>query len=190
MLHGYFGDAKFWRLLQRIDEDTAAEAQSRGCVYCAGVLHRADYPRKPRGAPRWLLGEAYERRLSFCCAVEGCRRRTTPASVRFLARRVYLGALVVLVSALAHGLGVRHRMELCERFGVSECTVLRWRRWWRDTFATTPWWRVARGQFVAPPLADTLPGSLLACFGDTGSSMTLVKVLRFIAPVSVGVQAR
>ena len=88
MLHRYLGDAKFWRFLQRIDEDTAAAAQSQGCVHCGGVLHRADYPRKPRGVARVLLGEGYERRLSYCCAREACRRRTTPESVRFLARRV------------------------------------------------------------------------------------------------------
>jgi len=97
MLHLYFNDAKFWQILLQIDEELASTVQSRGCPHCGGQLHCADYPRKPRGIAGALLGEAYQRRRSFCCAREGCRRRTTPQSVRFLGRRVYLGALVVLV---------------------------------------------------------------------------------------------
>lgn len=185
MLHAYLGDAKFWRVLQHIDEDLAETARAQGCVHCGGVLHRGDYPRKPRGVPRALLGEAYERRLSFCCAREGCRRRTTPVSVRFFARRVYLGALVVLVSALAHGVSTKRRVSLCERFGVSVRTVSRWRRWWRECFAITPWWRASRGQFVSPPPVDRLPGGLLGHFGDTGTSTALVNTLRWLSPVTV-----
>jgi len=47
--------------------------------------------------------DGYDRRHSFCCAEESCRRRTTPASVRFLGPKVYLGAIVALVTALRHG---------------------------------------------------------------------------------------
>jgi hypothetical protein len=41
--------------------------------------------------------------LSLCCSRDGCRRRMTPPSVRFLGRRVYLGAVLVLVSAMQQG---------------------------------------------------------------------------------------
>ncbi|NLS97786.1 MAG: hypothetical protein GXX96_37065 [Planctomycetaceae bacterium] len=34
---------------------------------------------------------------------DGCRKRTTPLSVRFLGRKVYLGAVVVLVAAMRQG---------------------------------------------------------------------------------------
>ena len=48
MLHGYLGDAKFWRILLRIDADLAEEVRSVGCPHCRSVLHSARYPRKPR----------------------------------------------------------------------------------------------------------------------------------------------
>ena len=185
MLHRYLGDAKFWRVLHDIDQDLAEQSRVQGCSRCGGVLHRADYPRKPRGIPRGLLGTGYERRLSLCCAREGCRRRTTPASVQFLARRVYLGASVVLVSALSQGLSTQRRLGLCERFGVSARTVSRWQRWWREVLATTPWWRAVRGRFMPPLPADGLPGVLLARFADTDPDTALVSALRWLSPLSV-----
>ncbi|MCC5873384.1 MAG: hypothetical protein JJU22_13365, partial [Gammaproteobacteria bacterium] len=78
----------------RIDDDLAATARQQACR-CGGALHRADYPRKPRGCPR-RFREAFSWRHSFCC--QRCRGRNTPPSVRFLGRRVYLGLIVVLAS--------------------------------------------------------------------------------------------
>src|SRR2546422_9557293 len=83
-------DASFYRVLLRFDDDLAEQARREGCG-CGGKLHSARYPRKPRGAPEELQ-EEYSRRRSFCCAEEGCRKRTTPASFRFLSRRGYLAA--------------------------------------------------------------------------------------------------
>ena len=57
-----------------IDQDTAARAHAAGCRACGGVLHRADYPRKPRGVAHAVLEERDRRRLSFCCEREGCLR--------------------------------------------------------------------------------------------------------------------
>jgi hypothetical protein len=57
---------------------------------------------KPRGRA-CHVGPAHDRRFSFCCAVDGCRRRATPPSLRFLGRKVYLAAVVVLVSMMRHG---------------------------------------------------------------------------------------
>jgi len=191
MLPGIVNDAKFWRLLVRFDEDLAAEVQALGCPHCDGSLHSARYPRKPRGVARTLLGEAYERRLSFCCAREGCRRRTTPASVRFLGRRVYLCALVVLVSALSQGLTVTRRAQLCRRLGLSERTLRRWRQWWGEVFPATRWWQVARGQFVPAIDPAQLPGALLERFGVGEHEARLLDVLAFLAPLSIaGEQAR
>lgn len=82
MCHALLFDSILWQLRLRFDRDLAAEAREQGCR-CGGVLHRADYPRKPRGGPS-DLGPDYGRRLSLCCAREGCRKRTTPPSVRFL----------------------------------------------------------------------------------------------------------
>jgi hypothetical protein len=44
--------------------------------------------------------ESFDRRFSLCCGREGCRRRATPPSVRFLGRRVYVGAVVIVASVL------------------------------------------------------------------------------------------
>jgi len=186
MLHAYFGDAKFWGVLLQIDEDLAAEARGLGCGHCGAVLHGARYPRKPRGMSRAVLGPEYGYRLSLCCAREGCRRRKTPASVRFLGRRVYLGALVVLVSALAQGLTERRLGELRERFGVSPRTVRRWRRWWGEVFAVSGFWRGARGDFVPGLKVHDLPGGLLARMAGGDRAEALVATLRFLCPVTVG----
>jgi hypothetical protein len=94
------GDPRLSALLQRYDEDWAEQVRRAGCPACGGRLHSADYPRKPRGGPA-ELGAGYAVRLSFCCADAACRRRKTPESVSFQGRRVYLGAVVLLGSALA-----------------------------------------------------------------------------------------
>ena len=58
--------------------------------------------RKPRGRPLGL-GPEDDWRLSFCCAVDGCRTRATPPSLRFLGRKVYLATIVVLVAIMREG---------------------------------------------------------------------------------------
>ena len=90
-------DARFYELLLKFDEDLAALARRFACD-CGGALHVADYERKPRGALA-LLPAGYGSRFSFCCAREGCRHRATPPSIRYLGRKVYLGVVVVLVTA-------------------------------------------------------------------------------------------
>ena len=100
MCHAFLSSSNFWSFLCRIDEDLAAQVRAAGCADCGGALHSARYPRKPRGVGRTMLGDAYEWRLSYCCDRDGCRRRATPASVRFLGRRVFLGAVVVLLTAI------------------------------------------------------------------------------------------
>lgn len=184
MLHAIVMDAKFWRFLLRLDEDLAAQAQRLGCSHCGAPLHSARYPRKPRGAARRILGPDYAWRLSFCCSREGCRLRTTPASVRFLGRRVYLGALVVLVTALSQGLSARRRAQVFEPMDVSERTVKRWRRWWREVFPTTRLWQARRAWFIPPVPSAGLPHSLLERFVLSGERARLVRVLRFLQPLS------
>ena len=102
MCHKLLRDARFLAFLLRIDQDIGERTRLAGCRICGGVLHGAAYPRKPRGGPA-ELDPKFDRRLSFCCAKRDCRRRTTPPSVRFLGRRVYLGAVVVVISAMLHG---------------------------------------------------------------------------------------
>jgi hypothetical protein len=183
MCHAFVADSRFYQLLFRIDQDIAVEVQCGGCGFCGGVLHSACYPRKPRGI-RSALDETYDYRLSFCCATEGCRRRTTPPSVRFLGRKVYLGVIVVLVSALAHGLSGRRRRQLIDALDVSPQTLWRWQVWWRAVFAEGPWWRIERAQFVPPIPASALPGALLGRLHGADLRERVVRLLWLIAPLS------
>lgn len=177
-------DPSLYILLLRIDEDLYAQARARGCPHCGAPLHAAHYPRKPRGGPA-QLPEGYDRRLSLCCSRDGCRRRTTPPSVRFLGRRVYLGAMLVLVSAMQHGPERVRVAKLRELFGVSRWTLCRWRHWWLELFGETSFWQAHRGRLRAPPAMPRLPLSLLECFVGAGLSERLVALLRFLSPLTV-----
>jgi hypothetical protein len=111
MYHDLPASASFWSFLLTVDEDLAEETRKKGCP-CGGCLHSANYQRKPRGTPA-QLPEPQRLRLSFCCDRDGCRKRATPPSVRFLGRKVYLGAIVVLISAMRQGPTPRRVRELC-----------------------------------------------------------------------------
>jgi hypothetical protein len=82
MYHELPRHASFWGFLFSIDQDLAEQARLRKCP-CGGCLHRANYPRKPRGGGDDLPQE-YDFRLSFCCGREGCRKRVTPRRREFL----------------------------------------------------------------------------------------------------------
>jgi len=67
----------------------------------------------------------------------------TPPSVRFLGRRVYLGAIVVLACVLRQWPTPWRVARLGEVLGVSRDTLARWHRWWRDVFVRTAFWKAA-----------------------------------------------
>jgi len=178
-----FDDASFYRSLFQLDQAIAADVQATGCRHCGGRLHVADYPRKPRGV-RSALDASYQYRLSFCCATDGCRRRTTPPSVRFLGRKVYLGVIVILVTALTHGLTPRHRRLLIERLDLWPQTIARWQRWWREQVPMTRCWLALRGRFVPPITTFALPGALLGRLTGDDLAMRMRQLLGLIAPLT------
>ena len=57
MDHRLFQSVGFWVFLFSIDKKFATEACLAGCP-CGGRLHRADYPRKPRGGAKGLPRES------------------------------------------------------------------------------------------------------------------------------------
>jgi len=175
-------DASVYRVLLKLDEDLAAETRRKGCK-CSGCLHSARYRRKPRGVPE-ELEEEYSTRHSFCCAREGCRKRTTPPSFRFLSRRVYVSVVVVLVTALRHGATPARIAKLREIVGVSRRTVERWRQWWRKDFIQSSFWKRACGRFAAPLDKPTLPLSLLEAFSKSTHKERTIDLLRFILPLT------
>ena len=172
--------ATLFDALIAIDRDLAATAQAGGCRRCPGRLHHGDYPRKPRGGPAELPA-AYEKRTSFCCA--RCRKRVTPASVRFLGRRVYLGAVVVLACVLRQGPTPWRVARLRALLGVSAETLARWHRWWREDFVRTAFWKAARSRFARPVEADDVPRGLLERFGGDAVAQ-VVATLRFLGPLT------
>jgi len=174
-------DVTIYEALARLDEEIAADIKLKGCPFCDGHLHRARYPRKARGLPSEAENH-FQFRESFCCSREGCRRRTTPPSVRFLGRKVFSAVTVVLVTILRHGPTVERLARLRQLTGVSARTVGRWRSWWQSVVPRTRWWNVARGFLRQPVDEHRLPLSLLQAFTAGDLRAGLIALLRFISP--------
>jgi hypothetical protein len=184
MYHELPRNASFWAFLFTIDQDLAEEARQKKCP-CGGCLHRANYPRKPRGGGEELPQE-YRSRLSFCCKREGCRKRVTPPSVRFLGRKVYLGAIVILVAAMRQGPSSRRVRELSRLFGADRHTIARWRVFWSELFPQTPFWKAARGQLASAVEIVALPLALVEAFYRTSDPChDWGRLLEFLAPITI-----
>jgi hypothetical protein len=173
-----------WAFLLSIDEDLAERTRQQGCP-CGGHLHCANYPRSPRGCPD-DLSEKYRQRLSFCCDREGCRKRMTPPSVRFLGRKVYLGAIVVLVAAMRQGPTPRRVRELSTLVGADRRTIARWQVFWREQIPQTQFWKLARALLVPVIEIVTLPLSLVDGFlrGDDRCD-GWGRLLTFLSPITI-----
>jgi len=175
-------DARLPTLLREVDRLFAEEVAKAGCRSCGAVLHRAEYPRGPRGP--WLFGREHASRESYCCA--DCRKRTTPPSALFFGRRWYVAPVVVLVAALVHGPTPPRLSTICEVWAVSADTVRAWRRWWRVAFAESDFWKGARGQLAQPVSAAALPFSLTVLFKRSAelSPPDLLRLLCWLSPVT------
>jgi hypothetical protein len=184
MYHDLPRAATFWAFLFTIDQDFAETARNKGCP-CGGRLHCANYLRKPRGTPV-QLGTEQCTRLSFCCDRDGCRKRVTPSSVRFLGRKVYLGAVVILISAMRQGPSPRRVRELSERLGADRRTIARWEVFWRELFPQTPFWKLARARLQPLVTIASLPYALVNAFiDDANSDTSWARLLRFLSPISI-----
>lgn len=170
-------DTRLYDFLEKVDKYFASQAQSGGCDHCGAVLHRGDYSRKPRGGPSW------DKRLSFCCSQDGCRKRKTPPSVRFLGRKVYVGIVVVLVSAMRHGPSDQRLQRLSQVFPIYRSTLKRWQKWWTEIFVQSPFWKAGRGSFARPVAEGQMPLSLVEAF-DAWQLEGLVKLMKFLAPIT------
>jgi hypothetical protein len=170
-------------LLLRFDEDLAAEVKRGRCQACGGRLDDCRFPRKARGSRMVALPAAYDWRFSYSCATRTCRKRHTPPSARFLGRRIYLGAVVVLATAMQQGVTPWRASQLRDLLGVNTRTLARWRTWWTETFADSAFWKAVRAAFSPAVDAARSPLSLLARFaGD--ELERLVALLRLLAPLS------
>jgi hypothetical protein len=175
--HGVLQDPAFFHFLTRIDEEFASATRLGRCPGCAGPLHVADFPRKPRGCPA-AVREDYSWRLSFTCG--RCDGRATSPSVRFAGRRVYLAVVLMLASPPGSSSG----RALCDLLSIPARTLKRWRTWWRKDFPLTPFWQSVRERFMPPVMIADLPRSLLERFDTVAMTDRLAQVLRFIAPLT------
>jgi hypothetical protein len=110
----------------------------------------------------------------------------TPPSVRFLGRKVYLGAVVILVAAMRQGPSPRRVRELSRLFGADRRTIARWQVFWREVVPRTAFWKVARGRLVPRVEMVPLPRSLLDAFlaiGDPGEGWS--RLLLFLSPITI-----
>jgi hypothetical protein len=181
MSHKFLFNSTFHTLLIAIDRELAEEVRQQGCS-CGGTLHRSNYPRSPLGL---LSGfrVAYEERFSFCC--NECRRRTTSPSVRYFGRRWYPAPLLLLISTLMISINDYRLTQIKRHFGftVSESTWKRWRRWWRDTFVETTFWKKARAFIPEPKKFMTMARRMLTSFRGTIDNKILL-LLKFISPIT------
>jgi len=172
---------EFFEMLMAVDEQILEHAAAGKCRFCGGPLHRGDFVRKPRGGIVAAAGEIFSRRFSLCCGREGCRHRATPPSVRFLGRRVYLGAAVIAASVIALAAATA---RACQRTtGISAKTLRRWLRWWRGPFTTTAVFVELSSRILPGISLATLPTSLLAQFAGDASSR-IGALLAWLTPLT------
>ena len=181
--YDFVSEPAFFKLLLEIDRSIAAEAHLRPCAACDDKLNRADFWRIGYGLPVDADDEC-RRRFSFCCRRDGCRKRLTPESVRFLRGKAYVSVVIVLMSACQQGLSPDRVQKLTASLNVSRQTIASWLKWWKVRLVPSPFWKGQRGRFM-PVLDETkLSFSLLEAFGQENAvAKTAVKsVLRFLAP--------
>ena len=175
-------DTSHWFALFQLDRHIADQVRDLGCPHCGSKLHVANYPRKPRGVPPDVLGSQYSLRLSFCCSI--CHKRTTPPSVRFLGRKVYLGSVITLLSSGTRGLSNGQRQALLDILDVPAQTLHRWRCWWTKHVPASATWRDMSGRFSPPIKPCELPGELLVQLQGSTLAVKLTQLLTLICPLT------
>lgn len=165
---------EFFQNLRAIDYELARRRKAAGCA-CGGILDVSNYQRKPRGVS--AMDPVFETRLSFCCRRDGCRKRVTPPSVRFLGRKIYAAMIVILIT-------MKKEWEEAA-VQVSRQTTRRWQEYWRRTcelggiFYREKISSFAAGFKFQPSEIFT---SFLECHEDLATAWSWC--LRFFAPLS------
>ena len=103
--------------------------------------------------------------------------------MRFLGRRVYAGLVVVLITAMLHGLKPARVRRIREALQIDSRTLKRWRQWWLDNFVRSSFWKAARARFMPLVCEQTLPWSLWLSFELEGHHRSLA-VLEFLRPIT------
>lgn len=126
MENKFLVSSRVWKLATDFDYRIAEMVREDGCPHCrAGKLHFSNYLLKTRGI-RGNSGNFL--RLSFCCDQRSCRRRITPASVRFRHQGVYANAYYKKVTSAMNAMnGAEFRRELSGT-EISDRTLRRWKK--------------------------------------------------------------
>ncbi len=183
MLAELLQDVSLFRILHQIDQDLALACRQAGCPFCHSPLHNAPYTRKPRAGPD-RIPEEFCVRLSLCCSKEECRRRVLPPSCLFLGRKVYWGAVILIVTTLRQQKPQNNSINmLARKFDISRNTVVRWIRYFREMFPKSQQWQRLRGLVSAQISNHDLPRGLVEYFlrTRTSSSGGLANCLHFLA---------
>jgi|GEM_PF-3375667 len=169
-------ERELFRRLSEADRRIAATVAAQGCSKCGrGKLNNGNYQRKPRfreGSTAW---DGVWERCSLVCAQ--CRRRTLPPSVMFLGRKVYVELVVIAAAVLAQRDGVDAAVAAT---GVPALTIRRWLGYWQR-LVDEGWWREMRALFATPPVAASMPTSLVEQAQQTGEQL-----VRWLARVLAG----
>ena len=158
----------------------------KGCPYCGGKLNWGNYIRKPRGA----IAEAEKylnKRFSLCCSK--CRKRVTPKTVRFLGRKVYVGAFVVLSSAKLEDYTKVSAIINYFKFNlkISKKTLKRWQVWWKNEFLSSSLWMRERGKFHKDIESPLIVSYLVKSFSKINlyKYLILSKLLKFLSALTI-----
>ena len=109
--------------------------------------------------------------------------------MRFVGRKVYVGALLVLFGNAACGVGdsAAARALLgaaAAAGGIPMRTLKRWHAWWTTLVPATRWWTTLSARFVPGIDTATLPSALLARVEAVGVEARLTAVLGLTRPLS------
>jgi hypothetical protein len=108
--------------------------------------------------------------------------------VRFLGRKVYLHAVIILVAAMRQGATPRRVRLLAELFEIDRRTIARWQVFWQEQFPQTAFWKVARGFLLPLVDAASLPLELLRRFlhgHDSDPTAGWKELLGFLSPITI-----
>jgi hypothetical protein len=147
--------------LYEIDKKTAERYRQLPCPYCGGPLYFSNYMRKPRGEPE-DVPEKYFIQFSLCCGTEGCRKRLTPPSCRFMGRKIYWFAVILCILTDFQNTNEKATVsDWSMRTGICRNTIKRWLAFFHDTFPASRIWRRLRGQISACVRNSSLPSSFI-----------------------------
>ncbi len=140
--------ARFLSILFQIDREEARQHWGKPCPHCKdGTLAWGNWTRKLR-----ILGvtdaadDADALRFSLCCTL--CRRRITPKSVRFAGRSPNPSGVVAFARVLTSRGSCRRITEAAKVLHVSERTIRRWLRFWKNVERSSSWWKTIASRWL------------------------------------------